>query len=117
MTAMTYGSAPASLRPDRVAQARRNAYLDRVTSHTDPVRTERGIAYGHGQALDIYLPPGTAGSPAVLLWHGVGVSERDLMEPLSRTAAALGVTVFVPDWDSGAADGGRAQLLASLSFT
>jgi len=100
-----------------MAQARRNAYLDRVTSHADAVRADRGIAYGHGQALDIYSPPGTAGSPVVLLWHGVGVSERDILEPLARTTAALGVTVLVPDWNSREADGGRAQLLASLSFT
>ncbi len=53
----------------------------------------------------------------MLLWHGVGANERDVLEPLARTTAALGVTVFVPDWHSGTPDGGRGQLLASLSFT
>jgi len=94
-----------------------HAYLDRVTSHTDGIRVERGIAYGHGQALDVYTPLDTDGEPVVLLWHGVGGNERDVLASLACTTAALGVTVFVPDWQSGTADGGRAQLLASLSFT
>ncbi|HEX8005742.1 MAG TPA: hypothetical protein VF482_04855 [Trebonia sp.] len=88
-----------------------------MTSHTNGIRVERGIAYGHGQALDVYTPLDTADAPVVLLWHGLGANERDVLEPLARTTAALGVTVFVPDWQSGTADGGRAQLLASLSFT
>ena len=88
-----------------------------MTSHADGIRVERGIAYGYGQALDVYTPPDTAGAPVVLLWHGVGANEREVLEPLARTTAALGVTVVVPDWHSGAADGGRDQLLASLSFT
>jgi acetyl esterase/lipase len=88
-----------------------------VRSHAYGIRVERGIAYGHGQALDVYTPLDTGGAPVVLLWHGVGGNERDVLEPLARTTAALGVTVFVPDWQSGTADGGRAQLLASLSFT
>jgi predicted esterase len=78
---------------------------------------ERGIAYGNDQALDVYTPQDTVDAPIVLLWHGVGTSERDVLEPLARTTAALGVTVVVPDWQSGTGDGGRAQLLASLSFT
>jgi acetyl esterase/lipase len=82
----------------------------------DGIRVERGLAYGHGQALDVYRPLDTAGGSSVLLWHGVGANERDVLEPLARTTAALGVTVFVPDWQSGTKDGGRAQLLASLGF-
>jgi predicted esterase len=81
------------------------------------IHVQRGIAYGHGQALDTYTPPDAAQAPVVLLWHGVGANQRDVLEPLARTTAALGVTVLVPDWQSGTADGGRAQLLASLSFT
>jgi dienelactone hydrolase len=81
------------------------------------IRVEGGIAYRHGQALDVYMPPDPTDTPVVLLWHGVGANERDVLEPLARTTAALGVTVFVPDSHSGTADGGRDQLLASLSFT
>jgi acetyl esterase/lipase len=71
----------------------------------------------HSAPEDVYTPLDTAGAPVVLLWHGVGANERDVLQPLARATAALGVTVFVPDWQSGTADGGRAQLLPSLSFT
>ena len=54
--------------------------------------------------------------PTVLLWHGIGPDERDVLEPLARTTAALGALVLVPDWRSDAADGGRSQLLESLAF-
>jgi acetyl esterase/lipase len=85
---------------------------------------ERGIDYGcgkEGKELDIYLPD-RAGAysqpePVVLLWHGLGPDQRDVLEPLARAAAALGVTVFVPDWRSDAPDGGRGHLLSSLTFT
>lgn len=88
-----------------------------MASRTGGIRVDRGIAYGYGQVLDVYTPLDAAEAPVVLLWHGVGANERDVLEPLARTTAALGVTVSVPDWHSGTADGGRAQLLASLSFT
>jgi len=58
----------------------------------------------------------SAPAPTVLLWHGIGPDERDVLEPLARTAAARGLLVLVPDWRSDAADGGRAQLLESLAF-
>ena len=51
-----------------------------------------------------------------MLWHGIGVDERDVLEPLATEAARLGVAAVVPDWDSEAPDGGRAHLLASLDF-
>jgi acetyl esterase/lipase len=88
-----------------------------MAPHPDGIGVEREVAYGHGQALDIYRPLRTADAPVVLLWHGVGGNERDVLEPLAQTAATLGVTVFVPDWQARTPDGGRAQLLASLSFT
>jgi predicted esterase len=69
-----------------------DAYLDRVTSHADGILVQRGIAYGHGQALDVHTPLDTAEAPIVLLWHGVGANERELLEPLARVTAALGVT-------------------------
>jgi len=85
------------------------------------IRIDRGVPYGHGQELDIYLPEriGTPviPVPVVLLWHGMGPDERDVLEPLARATASLGVLVFVPDWRSDEADGGRAHLLASVSFT
>jgi len=51
-----------------------------------------------------------------LLWHGIGVDERDVLEPLATEVAGLGVAVVVPDWESEVPDGGRARLLASLEF-
>lgn len=90
-----------------------------MTSDTGTaVETETGLVYGTGgKQLDLYRPAGTPGpAPTVLLWHGVGPDERDILSPLARTAAARGLLVLVPDWRSDAADGGRAQLLESLSF-
>jgi hypothetical protein len=49
-----------------------------------------------------------------LLWHRIGVDERDVLEPPARAVSGLGVAVVVPDWESEAADGGRAHLLASV---
>lgn len=80
------------------------------------IRVERGIPYGHGQFLDIYRPDDAGPAPTVLLWHGVGPAERDVLEPLATTTASYGLTVVVPDWRSDAADEGRAHLLASLDF-
>jgi acetyl esterase/lipase len=85
------------------------------------IRVERGVDYGCGKALDVYVAhrTGTAlgPQPVVLLWRGVGPDERDVLKPLACAAAALGVTVFVPDWRSDAPDGGRGHLLSSVSFT
>lgn len=85
------------------------------------VETERGLVYGpSGKRLDVHRPAGASGTsgaaPTVLLWHGIGPDERDVLEPLARTTAALGLLVLVPDWHSDAADGGRAHLLESLAF-
>ncbi|MFG2830940.1 alpha/beta hydrolase [Streptomyces sp. NPDC048434] len=82
------------------------------------VETERGLVYGpSGKQLDVHRPAGASRPvPTVLLWHGIGPDERDVLEPLARTAAAQGLLVLVPDWRSDAADGGRAQLLESLAF-
>jgi predicted esterase len=77
----------------------------------------RAVPYGHGKVLDTYAPLAVVPSAVVLLWHGLGDDQRDVLEPLARATAALGVRVFVPDWQPSAPDGGRAQLLASLSFT
>jgi predicted esterase len=75
------------------------------------------VPYGEGKLLDIYTPLAHELPSVVLLWHGIGADERDVLAPLASAAAALGVTVLVPDWVSCSPDGGRAQLLASLNFT
>ncbi|MGW7572562.1 alpha/beta hydrolase [Streptomyces sp. NPDC054765] len=103
------------------------------------VETVRGLVYGpSGKQLDVHRPAGAAGAagepgpsgaaavckasaapgatPTVLLWHGIGPDERDVLEPLARSMGALGALVLVPDWRSDAADGGRAHLLESLAF-
>ncbi|UGY94419.1 alpha/beta hydrolase family protein [Streptomyces gobiensis] len=77
------------------------------------------LAHGlNGKPIDIYRPgaadPGSL--PTVLLWHGRGPDERDVLQPLAETAARLGAAVLVPDWRSDAPDGGRAHLLDSLEF-
>jgi len=89
-----------------------------VSTNTD-IRVERGIPYGQGKLLDIYRPaPGDlAGAPTVLLWHGVGLDERDVLEALATQTAGYGLTVVAPDWCSDAPDEGRAHLLTSLAFT
>ena len=83
------------------------------------IGVERGIRYGHGKLLDVYRPrrDGAGPAPTVLLWHGVGLDERDVMETLATATAEYGLTVVVPDWRSDAPDEGRAHLLASLAWT
>jgi predicted esterase len=80
------------------------------------VLIERGVDYGLGKLADIYRPRRAGPAPLALLWHGVGVDERDVLEPLATAVAGLGVAVVVPDWESEVADGGRTHLLASLDF-
>jgi dienelactone hydrolase len=80
------------------------------------VLIERGVDYGLGKLADTYLPTRGGPAPLALLWHGIGVDERDVLEPLATEVAALGVAVVVPDWESEVPDGGRAHLLASLDF-
>jgi predicted esterase len=83
------------------------------------VSVEHGVPYGQGKLLDIYRPDDVGGGPAptVLLWHGVGPDERDVLATLATAVAGYGLTVLAPDWRSDAADGGGAHLLASLAFT
>ncbi|GAA0387582.1 hypothetical protein GCM10009530_43290 [Microbispora corallina] len=81
------------------------------------VRVDRGLVYGpSGKALDIYRCDGAARRPVVLLWHGRGPDERDVLEPLARAVAERDVVVFVPDWRSDAPDGGRGHLWESAAF-
>ncbi|MEV4921975.1 alpha/beta hydrolase family protein [Streptomyces roseoverticillatus] len=69
-----------------------------------------------GKAVDVYGPPGGGTAPTVLLWHGMGPDERDIMRPVAEAVAAQGVVVLVPDWRSDAPDRGAAHLLDSLAF-
>ncbi len=80
------------------------------------VLIERGVDYGLGKLADVYLPRRAGPAPLALLWHGVGVDERDVLQPLATEVAGLGVAVVVPDWESEVPDGGRAHLLASVDF-
>jgi len=83
------------------------------------VLVERGVPFGDGKLLDIYRPANLGGrpGPTVLLWHGVGTDERDVVAPLACTVAgAYGLTVVASDWRSDAPDGGHAHLQASLTY-
>jgi predicted esterase len=80
------------------------------------VVVERALDYGLAKLADVYRPEGDAPAPLVLLWHGVGVDERDVLEPLATAVSRLGVAVVVSDWESDAPDGGQSQLLASVEF-
>ena len=59
------------------------------------------------QHLDVYRPAadGPPG-PGVLLWHGIGPDEKDVLATLAREVASHGLPVFVPDWRSDEPDGG-----------
>ncbi|MER5637429.1 alpha/beta hydrolase [Kitasatospora sp. NPDC002227] len=59
--------------------------------------------------------PGT-GLATVLLWHGRGPDERDVLAPLAQATAALGLLVLVPDWRADAPDAGLTHLTESVSF-
>lgn len=67
--------------------------------------------YAPGRAVDV-----VGEGPTVLLWHGRGPNERGSLARLAEAVAGSGRRVVVPDWDSTADDGGRADLLSSLRF-
>jgi pimeloyl-ACP methyl ester carboxylesterase len=81
------------------------------------VRRTDGVDYGPGQLLDLYQPEHARGSVAVLLWHGRGANERDVLGPLAHQIAGAGVPTIVPDWSSDDGGRGRHHLTASLAFT
>lgn len=79
------------------------------------IRTVRYATGGDSKPLDIH----TSGQPddrCVLLWHGMGPDERDVLASLAREIAGLGPTVLVPDWRSDQPDDGREHLTDSLRF-
>lgn len=72
------------------------------------------VEYAPGRSADVF---GDAAQPTVLLWHGMQSDARAAVRPLAGLIADHGVAVVVPDWNSHAEDGGRADLLRSIDFT
>jgi predicted esterase len=83
---------------------------------SDVIELVRGVVYGpSGKLLDVHRPLGRPVG-TVLLWHGRGKDERDVLGPLADHAAELGLLVLVPDWRSDEPDGGWTQLHESVDF-
>lgn len=71
------------------------------------------VEYAPDRFIDVYGEPADL---TLLLWHGRGPDERDVLATLAAQVAGQGIKVLVPDWDSCAPDGGRADLLRSVRF-
>jgi dienelactone hydrolase len=69
------------------------------------------VEYAPDRLADLFV---TGGQPTVLLWHGMQTDSRGAVRALAGLLADQGLDVVVPDWDAHAADGGRADLLASV---
>lgn len=82
---------------------------------TITTRTVRYATGGDSKLLDVYASE-RQDNRCVLLWHGTGPDEREVMAALAREVAGLGPTVLVPDWRSDQPDGGRAHLIDSLRY-
>lgn len=78
-------------------------------------RTVRYATGGGSKLLDIHAS-GQRDGRCVLLWHGMGPDERDVLASLAREIAGPGPTVLVPDWCSDRPDGGRRHLTDALRF-
>lgn len=72
------------------------------------------VEYAAGRLADVYGEPAAA---TVLLWHGQQSDARSSVRSLAELIAGHGLGVIAPDWNSSAADGGRADLLGSVHFT
>jgi dienelactone hydrolase len=72
------------------------------------------VEYAAGRLADVF---GESSQPSVLLWHGQQANARTSLRALAELIAGHGMGVVAPDWNSYAADGGRADLLASVQFT
>lgn len=72
------------------------------------------VEYAPGRQADVFGDPA---QPTILLWHGMQSDARAAVRPLAGLLAGHGATVVAPDWNSHAADGGRADLLRSVEFT
>ncbi|MBV8929211.1 MAG: esterase, partial [Mycobacteriaceae bacterium] len=71
------------------------------------------VEYAPGRLVDLF---GDLAGPAALLWHGAQADARAAMRSLAELVASHGLGTAVPDWNSHADDGGRADLLASAHF-
>lgn len=71
------------------------------------------VEYAPGRLLDVF---GRPAQRTVLLWHGQQADARTSVRPLAELLAGHGLGVVVPDWNSHADDGGRADLLRSVQF-
>jgi pimeloyl-ACP methyl ester carboxylesterase len=72
------------------------------------------VEYAAGRMADVFGEPS---QPTVLLWHGQQADARSSVRSLAELIAGHGLGVVAPDWNSYAADGGRADLLGSVHFT
>jgi predicted esterase len=71
------------------------------------------VEYAAGRLADVFGEPSQS---TVLLWHGQQPDARSSVRPLAELIAGQGLGVIAPDWNSYAADGGRADLLDSVHF-
>ncbi|MFI6686679.1 alpha/beta hydrolase [Streptomyces sp. NPDC050485] len=76
------------------------------------------VASASGKLIDVYQPGDGSERPlpVILIWHGLGPDERDILQPLAEEVVGRGAVVFASDWRSDAPDGGRADLLDSIRF-
>jgi len=71
------------------------------------------LEYAPGRLVDV---SGGPSQRTVLLWHGQQSDARAAVRPLAELLIGHGLGVVVPDWNSHADDGGRADLLTSVHF-
>jgi dienelactone hydrolase len=71
------------------------------------------VEYAPGRLVDV---SGGSSQRTVLLWHGQQPDARAAVRPLAELLIGHGLGVVVPDWNSHADDGGRADLLKSVHF-
>ncbi|KAA0109941.1 esterase [Mycolicibacterium sp. P1-5] len=71
------------------------------------------VEYSPGRWADVF---GERPAPTALLWHGTQTDSRAAVSVLAEAIAGHGICVIAPDWDSHAADRGRADLLRSSEF-
>jgi dipeptidyl aminopeptidase/acylaminoacyl peptidase len=71
------------------------------------------VEYAPGRLADVF---GGSSQQTILLWHGQQTDARAAVRPLAELLSGHACGVVVPDWNSHADDGGRADLLRSLRF-
>jgi dienelactone hydrolase len=71
------------------------------------------VEYAAGRLADMFGDPS---QQTALVWHGQQPDARATVRPLAELLAGHGLGVIVPDWNSYADDGGRADLLRSVHF-